>query len=71
MVAAVLWARHDSAFTRAFGDLDVHDAVVGNKQAVAERDGVSWRAVNNACVQVATEALGRAELLGGLRQRRT
>lgn len=65
-VAAAPWARHDSAFTRAFEDLLVHDAVVGNKQAAADRYGVSWRAVNNACVRVATEALGRADLLDGL-----
>jgi transposase len=65
-VAEVPWARHDSAFTRAFEDLVVHDAVVGNKAAAAERYGISWRAVNNACVRVATEALGRVDLLEGL-----
>lgn len=65
-VAAVPWARHDSAFTRAFEDLVVHDAIVGNKQAAADRYGISWRAVNNMCVRVATEALGRVDLLDGL-----
>jgi transposase len=65
-VAEVPWARHDSAFTLAFEDLVVHDAVVANKQAAADRYGISWRAVNNACVRVATEALGRADLLDGL-----
>ena len=65
-VAQVPWARHDSAFTRAFEDLVVHDAIVGNKQAAADRYGVSWRAVNNMCVRVATEALGRVDLLDGL-----
>ena len=65
-VAAVPWARHDSAFTRAFEDLVVHDAIVGNKTAAARRYGISWRAVNNACVRVATEALGRVDLLDGL-----
>ena len=60
------WARHDSAFTRAFEDLVVHDAIVGNEQAVADRDGVSWRAVNHMCVRVATEALGRVDLLDSL-----
>ena len=44
----------------------VHDAIVGSKQAAAERYSISWRAVNNACVRVATEALGRADLLSGL-----
>lgn len=31
-VAALPWARHDSAFTRAFEDLLVHDAVVGTSR---------------------------------------
>ena len=65
-VAAVPWARHASAFTRAFEDLVVHDAIVGYKQAAADRYGVSWRAVNNMCVRLATEALGRVDLLDGL-----
>ncbi|MGH3804666.1 MAG: helix-turn-helix domain-containing protein [Pseudonocardiaceae bacterium] len=65
-VAEVPWARHDTAFSRAFEDLVVHDAIVGSKQAAARRYGISWRAVNNACVRVATEALGRVDLLGGL-----
>jgi hypothetical protein len=39
------WARHDSAFTRAFENLVVHDAVVRNKQAAADRYGISWRIV--------------------------
>ena len=65
-VAAVPWARHDSAFSRAFEDLVVHDAIVGNKQAAADRYGVSWRAVNNMCIRVAAEALGRVDLLDGL-----
>jgi transposase len=65
-VAEVSWARHDTAFTRAFEDLLVHDAIVSNKQATADRYGVSWRAVNNMCVRVATEALGRVDLLDGL-----
>ena len=49
-MAAVPWARQDSAFTRASEDLVVHDAIVGNEQAVANRFGVSWQAVNNMCV---------------------
>jgi transposase len=64
-VAAVPWARHASAFTRAFEDLVVHDAIVGNKQAAADRYGISWRAVNNMCVRLAEEALGRVDLLDG------
>ena len=65
-VALVPWARHDSSFTRAFEDVVVHDAIVGNKQAAADRYAVSWRAVNNMCVRLATEALGRVDLLDGL-----
>ena len=65
-VAVVAWARHDSAFSRAFEDLVVHDAVVDNKTAAADRYGISWRAVNNMCVRLATEALGRVDLLDGL-----
>jgi transposase len=65
-VAALPWARHASAFTRAFEDLVVHDAIVGNKQAAADRYGVSWRAVNNMCTRLAEEALGRVDLLDGL-----
>lgn len=65
-VVQVPWARHDSSFSRAFEDVAVHDAIVGNKQAVADRYQVSWRAVNNMCVRVATEALGRVDLLEGL-----
>jgi len=65
-VAQLVWARHDSAFTRAFEDVVVHHAVVANKQAAADRYGISWRAVNNACVRVAEEALGRVDLLDGL-----
>jgi transposase len=65
-VAAVPWARHDTRFTRAFEDLVVHDAIVGNKNAAAKRYGVSWRAVNNMCVRLAGEALERVDLLDGL-----
>jgi len=65
-VAALPWARHNSSFSRAFEDLVVHDAIVGNKQAAADRYAVSWRAVNNMCIRVATEALGQLDLLDGL-----
>jgi transposase len=36
-VAEVPWARHDSAFSRAFEDLVVWQAVVANKAAAAQR----------------------------------
>ena len=50
-------------FSRAFEDLVVHDAIVGNKTAAADRYGVSWRAVNNMGARLGEEALGRADLL--------
>jgi len=65
-VAELPFARHDSAFTRAFEDLVVYEAIASSKQRVADHYGISWRAVNNACVRVATEALGRIDLLAGL-----
>jgi len=42
-VAEVPSARHDTAFSRAFEDLVVHDAIVRSKQASAEHYSVSWR----------------------------
>jgi transposase len=65
-VAQLPFARHDSAFTRDFEDLVVYEAIASSKQRAAERYCISWRAVNNACVRVATEALGRVDLLSGL-----
>ncbi len=65
-VAAMPWARHASAFTRAFEDVVVHDAIVGNKQPAAYRYAISWRAVNNMCTRLAEEALGRVDLLDEL-----
>jgi transposase len=65
-VAEVPFARHDSWFSRAFEDLVVFDAIVSNKLAAARRYGVSWRAVDHMCIRVATEALGRVDLLEGL-----
>jgi transposase len=65
-VAQVSFARHNSAFTRAFEDLVVFDAIVSNKLAAAKRHGISWRAVDHMCIRVATEALGRIDLLEGL-----
>ena len=65
-VAAVPWARHDTAFTRAFEDLVVWEAIASNKTSAGRRHGLSWRAVNGMCVRVASEALGRVDLLEGL-----
>jgi transposase len=65
-VCRLPWARHDSAFTRDFEDVVVHDAVTSNKQAACERHETSWRAVNGMCERVLAEALGRVDLLDGL-----
>jgi transposase len=65
-VAGVPWARHDTAFTRAFEDLVVWEALASNKTSAGRRHGLSWRAVNGMCVRLATEALDRVDLLGGL-----
>jgi transposase len=65
-VVAFPFACHDSAFTAALEDVVVHDAVVSNKQAAADRYGLSWRAVNHACIRLAEEALARTALLDGV-----
>jgi transposase len=65
-VAAVPWARHDSAFTSAFEDLVVWEALAASKQRAADRYDVTWRAVDGACVRVAQETLDRSDLLDGL-----
>lgn len=65
-VAEIPWARHDSWFSRAFEDLVCYDAIASNKLKAASRHDISWRAVNNICVRVATEALGRVDLLESL-----
>jgi len=65
-VAAVPWARHDTAFTRAFEDLVVWEALASNKTSAGRRHDLSWRSVDGMCVRVATEALGRVDLLVGL-----
>lgn len=65
-VAVVPWARHDTAFTRAFEDLVVWEALVSNKTSAGRRHSLSWRVVDGMCVRVATEALGRVDLVDGL-----
>jgi len=65
-VANVSFARHDSCFTRAFENLVVDDAISSSRLAAARRQGVSWRAVDHMCIRVASEALGRVDLLEGL-----
>ncbi len=65
-VAAVPWARHDTAFSRAFEDVVVHDAIRSNKASAARRYGLTWRAVDGMCTRLLAEAMDRVDLLEGL-----
>lgn len=62
----VSWARHGSAFTRAFEDLVAYTAVAANKSHAARRYGIGWKAVDNICERVLAEALNGVDLLEGL-----
>ena len=66
VVAAVPWARHDSAFTRAFEDQVSWLAVNTSKTAVSELMRIAWRSVGWICERVMLEAQARRDLLGGL-----
>jgi transposase len=66
VVAAVPWARHDSAFTRAFEDQTAWLAVNTSKTAVAELMRIAWRSVGWICERVMLEAHAQRDLLSGL-----
>jgi transposase len=66
VVAAVPWARHDSAFTRAFEDQTAWLAVNTSKTAVAELMRIAWRSVGWICERVMLEAQAQRDLLSGL-----
>ena len=66
VVAAVPWARHDSAFTRAFEDQVSWLAVTTSKTAVSELMRIAWRSVGWICERVMLEAQARRDLLCGL-----
>ena len=66
VVAAVPWARHDSAFTRAFEDQVSWLAVTASKTAVSELMRIAWRSVGWICERVMLEAQARRDLLCGL-----
>ncbi len=68
-VAAVSWARHGLWFTAAFEDPVVFDAIVSSKPPAARRPPPTasrGARSDHMCVRVATEALGRVDLLDGL-----
>jgi transposase len=68
VVAAVPWARHDSAFTRGFEDQTAWLAVNTSKSAVAELMRIAWRSVGWICARVMAEAQAQRDLLSGLRR---
>jgi transposase len=66
IVAAVPWARHDSAFTRAFEDQAAWLAVNASASAVAQLMRTTWRTVGAICRRVADEARAHRDLFAGL-----
>ena len=66
VVAAVPWARHDSAFTRQFEDQVAWLTVQASKTAVAQLMRVAWRTVGWICQRVSDEALATRDLFSGL-----
>jgi transposase len=68
VVAAVPWARHDSAFTTAFEDQAAWLAVNTSARAVAQLMRTTWRAVGGICRRVSDEARARRDLLSDLRR---
>jgi len=68
IVAAVPWARHDSAFTRAFEDQAAWLAVNTSARAVAQLMRSTWRAVGGICQRVLDEARAQRDLLSDFRR---
>jgi len=68
IVAAVPWARHDSAFTTAFEDQCAWLAINTSARAVAALMRTTWRAVGTICRRVSDEARARRDLLADLRR---
>jgi transposase len=66
VVAAVPWARHDSAFTRAFEDQVCWLAVNTSQAAVAQLMRIAWRSVGWICQRAMAEAQTRRDLFAGL-----
>ncbi|MCA1701048.1 MAG: ISL3 family transposase, partial [Actinobacteria bacterium] len=68
LVAAVPWARHDSAFTTAFEDQCAWLAVHTSARAVAQLMRTTWRAVGGICRRVSDEARAQRDLFTDLRR---
>jgi transposase len=65
VVAAVPWARHDSAFTRSFEDQVAWLTVQASKTAVSQLMRVAWRTVGWICTRVTDEAAQARDLFAG------
>jgi transposase len=65
VVAEVPWARHDSAFTKAFEEQAAWLAAHATATTVAELMRSSWRAVTGMVARVVAEARGRTDRLAG------
>jgi transposase len=68
VVAAVPWARHDSAFTRQFEDQIAWLTVQASKTAVSQLMRVAWRTVGWICTRVSDEATQARDLFAGLKR---
>jgi len=68
IVAAVPWARHDSAFTQHFEDQVAWLTVQTSKTAVAQLMRVAWRTVGWICARVSDEAIATRDLFAGLQR---
>jgi transposase len=68
IVAAVPWARHDSAFTAAFEEQTAWLAAHAAASTVAVLMRSSWRAVTGMVTRVVAEARGRVDRLAGLKR---
>jgi transposase len=68
VVAAVPWARHDSAFTRAFEDQVCWLTVQASKTAVSQLMRIAWRTVGWICQRVTDEAATARHLFAWLQR---
>ncbi|MGH3402993.1 MAG: ISL3 family transposase [Streptosporangiaceae bacterium] len=68
VVAAVPWARHGAAHTRAFEDTVGWLACVTSKTTITQLMRVSWRAVGHIVERVSDEAGAGTDRLAGLRR---
>jgi transposase len=68
VVAAVPWARHDSAFTRSFEDQVAWLTVQASKTAVSQLMRVAWRSVGWICSRVSEEQTQVRDLFAGLKR---